>query len=185
MRLRGWVSMVLLLGSSACPPATPVPVDAGGVGGEADAAVGVGDAGALMVDAGPAELVWSAVLTLKDGGSQVLVPGPGRVEIGPATKLSLRIEPVLVDYRVRLLDGSDQVVASDDEAQALDGGIDYWLALQAPLSPGRSYSLHLDPEVGPELRDARGATYRDLEQLLKVEGQIEPAKPAPGRKKRH
>lgn len=181
MRLRRSALVGLVLGLSACPPATPVAADAGGVA-LADAAV---DAGATAVDAGPSELVWSAVLTLKDGGSQVLLPGPGRVEIGPATKLSLRIEPVLVDYRVRLLDGSDQVVASDDEAQAIDGGIDYWLSLQAPLSPGRSYSLHLDPELGPELRDARGATYRDLEQLLKVEGQPEPAKPAPGRKKRH
>lgn len=181
MRLHGSVLMGLLLALSACPPAVTVAPDAG----QADAATGGGDGGAPAFDAGPSELVWSAVLTLRDGGSQRLSPGPGRVEIGPATKFSLRIEPVLIDYRVRLLDGSDQVVASDDEAQAIDGGIDYWLSLQAPLSPGRSYSLHLDPEVGPELRDARGATYRDLEQLLKVEGQLEPAKQPPGRKKRH
>ncbi len=186
--------LVVLAAFTGCPRGK-APADAGvdaaiesdaGVAGDAGAAAGAGDAGAAQdagVDggAGPAELTFSAELLLADGGTASLPMGP-RVEIEPLAGFTLHFGVELTDYRVRVIDGADQVVPSDDEAHDTDAGTDYQAHFLKPLRPAHTYHLQIDAQNGPEIGDQTGRTYRDVDLELKTLGQPEPA---PGKKHKH
>ena len=143
------------------------------------------DASIATIDAGPpvpAELTWRLIVDQRDGGQALVEPGPEVVSLEPATTLTVRLAPRVKDMRIRLFDGADKVVASDDRAMPLDGGLDYEIVPLTPLGPGLDFVLMVDAETGVELRDDR-QTYRDLEVRLRTTGTKEPTPPEPGRKK--
>lgn len=164
---------------TGCPkPATADALDAGPSGSELDASIAEVDAGPPT----PTELRWSLVVDQRDGGQSLLAPGADLLELEPASKLTLHLSPAIGDVRIRLLDGTDKLVASDDRLTVLDGGLEYEISPVTPLGPGLEFTLLVDAETGVELRDARH-TYREIEQRLKTTGSKEPAPPEPGRKK--
>ena len=107
-------------------------------------------------------------------------------EIEPARSVFIQFPTPLKDYRVRIFDGAEQVLASDEEARAEDGGMSYRIVLAAPLKPGRSYSFSVEAELGHEITDLVGRGYRDVRVGLKVRGEPEPepSKKKPGKKRR-
>ncbi len=141
------------------------------------------DAGLTALDAGPAdagpplplELPFAVVATRVDGGTEALTFVEGRAELDPARGFELTIPLVLKDYRVRLMDWSDQIVPSDEVATVADGGISYRIDLVQPLHTGRTYQLQIEAEFGPEILDAAGRTWDDVRVHLAVRGELEPA----------
>lgn len=132
------------------------------------------------------------MLEQPDGGAAMLPRERGPVASAPGARLSLSLPP-LVDYRVRVFDGADRVVASDDTAQASDAGIEYAIALVEPLKRGRDYRVLVDAETGAGLAAPTGRRYLDAEWNLSVEGPAEPdpppqkssrAKRKPGKRRR-
>jgi hypothetical protein len=103
-------------------------VDAGPA--EAPAVV---DAGRWLAPAElpPAELGTELEVWFIDGGLASVPPARATL-IDPAQRLTLRLPP-LQDYRVRVFDGADRVLVSDDDALKSDGGIEYAITLPEPL----------------------------------------------------
>ncbi len=98
-------------------------------------------------------------------------------EVPPAQALRVRTNMVLTNYRVRLLDEADRVVPSDDQVRAEPDGLLYEIALLEPLKTGFAYALVVDPQTGPELRDALGRSHPEQRLEFKVAGERE--KPLP------
>lgn len=164
---------VTLLGCPEDRPALPAPVDAG-------SPEVIIDAG--PVDAGPSSLDPVVTAAWADGGSAIVT---AQAEIEPATSLTVALPTSLKDFRIRLLDFREQVVASDDELSA--DGRTYRIVPTQPLQTGRRYSLQLDAELGPVVTDTAGATFEDWQLEFRVTGEVvpeKPAAPAPKRKKK-
>lgn len=148
---------------------------------EIDAGTGGFDAGVL--DAGsapPAQLAIGVFIECSDGGLTPLAP---EAIVAPTSALQLALPVRLTDFRVRLVDWTDHVVASDDELSA--DGRHYRVGLLAPLATGRAFTLHLEAERGLEMVDEAGATYEDWSLPFRVAGEVEaPPAPKPGRKRK-
>lgn len=177
----GLVALVVLCGCpSERPPEAP---DAGRIEAVVDAGVAAG------VDAGPPvplKLTF-AVTARADGGEEAPVAfADDAAEIDPVTGFTLTTPVRLKDYRVRLFDWADQVVASDDTAELGDAGLVYRIDLLQPVKTGRRYTLVVDAELAPEIADEAGRTYDDVRLGLKIRGEVQPDKPAkkPGKKKK-
>lgn len=166
------IRVLIALTFFGCPeerPALPAPVDAG--------AVEVVDAG--PIDAGPSSLEPIVTAGLADGGAIAVT---ALAEIDPAVSLTIALPTSLKDFRLRLLDFREQVVASDD-ALAADGRT-YTIVPTQPLLTGRRYSLQLDAELGPIVTDTAGGTWNDWQLDFRVAGEVVPEKPAPAQKKK-
>lgn len=166
---RALIGSVLLL--MACP-SKPTAVDAG-----------LPDAGPIeVVDAGPPApvvLVPTITATFVDGGSgEIKTDG----EVDQPKSLTIALPAGLSDFRLRVLDWRDQVVASDDEL--LSDGKTYLITFVEPLKTGRSYQVLIDAELGPVVTTEAGATVDDFELRFRVAGDVVPDPPAPGSKKR-
>ncbi len=176
----GFLASVLLL--AGCPAETPF-VDAS-----------VPDAGLAEVDAGfidagppvPTELTFAIDFLGVDGGlSTVSSAATSTSEIDPSKSVFIQFPAPLKDYRVRMFDGAEQVLPSDEEARAEDGGMSYRIVLAAPLKSGRSYTFSVEAELGHEITDFSGRGYRDVRVGLKVRGDPEPEpNKKPGKKRR-
>ncbi|MBX7114437.1 MAG: hypothetical protein K1X64_08915 [Myxococcaceae bacterium] len=181
----------LLLGLAACDPSSrsvstvvSTPLDSGSSvvsdGGIVD--------GGLLVPAvlGPQWLAFHGEVFLLDGGTQPFSVNAedAQLETGKTDKLVLHFSSRLVDYRVRLFDGSDSIVVSDDHEVVLNGGgLDYQIGLQTPLKPGRSYLLAIDAQMHAAVSDAQGKLFKDCRLPIHVSGEPEP-EPAVKTKKR-
>jgi hypothetical protein len=173
-----WIGLVLVL--AGCPAEAPKPPAFVDAGEPPDAAV------AEIVDAGPpvpSSLEPTVVATFPDGGT---APVTAKAEIDPANALTVSLPITLKDFRIRLLDFREQIVASDDELLA--DGRTYVITLAQPLKTGRSYSLVLDAELGPVVTDDSGGTWNDWELAFRVLGEVQPEpgaarKPKPKKKK--
>lgn len=171
------VVLVIVVGLTACPSETArSALDAAA---EFDAGA---DAG-VLIDAGPPAptTLEPTVVAALDGGVASLV-AQGTIE--PTNALTLTLPMKLKDFRVRLLDWRDQVVASDDELMA--DGLTYVIAFPEPLKTGRSYTLVLDAELGPVVTAESGATFNDWELPFQISGEVVPDAPvrkAPTKKK--
>jgi|CXWL01.1.fsa_nt_gi hypothetical protein len=156
---------------------------------------GVADAGVLFLTGGgrivamplgPQPLPVSGEVLLFDGGSLAfrLAPEEAYLDIGKADTLVLYFPARLVDYRVRLFDRAEMVVPSDDhEALLADGGLEYRIALQAPLKPSRTYSLTIDAQVHAAISDDRGRLFKDRMVDLRIVGAAEPEAPTKTKKR--
>jgi hypothetical protein len=171
--------LILAVGISvfvACPKPSE-PVDAGAPVVVADASVDAGqidgstaaDAG----DAGPPRFSF-ALSARSDAGVETITVVNEAAELDSASSLKLEIPVKLKDFRVRLFDDHEQVVPSDDVADVDDAGVRYQADLLQPLRSGRAYTLMIDAEVGPELRDDLGRAWDDVRLSLKVRGEIQP-----------
>jgi hypothetical protein len=174
------IGMILLF--AGCPTPQPVVPDA------ALEAAPVPDSGfEAAVDAGPVlpiELAFAIEFLGLDGGSSIVQSSEAHAEIDPARAMTIQFPVALKDFRVRMFDGAEQVLPSDEEARAQDGGMSYSIALAGPLKAGRSYSFSLESELGHEITDISGHGYRDVLVALKVRGQPEPEPKAANNKKR-
>ncbi len=172
------LAVVVVLMLTGCP--SPVGPEAR----DAAAAVEVDSGAAALPDAGPAvpaTLTPTGAWKLSDGGTRALIISPaGRAEIGPAVGLELTLPAPLVDFRLRLLDGRDMVLESDDTFTASDAGIEASLRFLEPLKPGRDFALQLDAQLGTEVTDVNGRRYEDFEHRFHTEGEYV-ADPKPGR----
>lgn len=179
MRRSGWFVAALLL--AGCPEETPL-VDASlaiDAGSPTDA--GILDAGPPL----PTELLFTIDFVGVDGGVSSVASSATTAQIDPARMLLIQFPTALKDYRVRVFDGAEQVLPSDEEARAADGGLSYQIVLAGPLKPGRSYSFSVEAELGHEITDMSGRGYRDVRMGLKVRGEPEPEpKKKPGKKRR-
>jgi hypothetical protein len=148
------------------------------------------DAG--VADAGPppkVELALRVTGALPDGGTVEadFEAGGGTAEVEAVGGLRVLANLPLSNYRIRLLDEADKVVASDDRAETVDEGLDYRIGLLAPLRPGRRYALVVDAQSGPMIMDTTGREHGELRLELLVSGEREPDRPvrlkaAPGGK---
>lgn len=187
-----------LLGAAGCEglPGASVqrvhlaPVDAGASidGSMPDAGVFLADGGfASAIPLGPQPLNFSGAVLLSDGGTLAfrLVAEEPSLEIGKADALVLNFPSRLVDYRVRLFDRAEMVLPTDDQEAALpDGGLEYRIAFQPPLKPGRTYSLTVDAQVHAAISDDRGHLFKDRTLDLLVSGVAEPEAPVKTKKRR-
>lgn len=136
---------------------------------------------AELVDAGPpAPVVLAPTITamLIDGGTAQI---EADAEIDAVKSLTIALPAGLNDFRLRVLDWRDQVVASDDEL--LSDGTTYLVTFAEPLKTGRSYQLMIDAELGPVVTTETGATVDDFELRFRVSGEVVPEK-APSSAKR-
>jgi len=164
---------------TGCPDEKPF-VDAS----VADAAVEE-DAG--VIDAGPpvpTELAFAIDFFSVDGGVSTVQSSAATAQIDPAKEAFIQFPIPLKDYRVRMFDGAEQVLPSDEEARIEDGGMTYRIVLAAPLKPGRSYTFSVEAELGHEIADMSGRGYRDVRVALKVRGEPEPEPAAKNQKKK-
>jgi hypothetical protein len=158
-----------------------------------DASVELVDAGvsgvpfdAGFVDAGPPvpfELTFAIDFFGLDGGVSTVPSTAASTQIDPARSVFILFPIALKDYRVRMFDGAEQVLPSDEEARVEDGGMSYRIVLSAPLRPGRSYNFSVEAELGHEISDLSGRGYRDVRVGLKIRGEPEP-EPKAGKKRR-
>ena len=119
-----------------------------------------------------------------DGGVSSVLSTAGTAQIDSARSVFILFPTPLKDYRVRMFDGAEQVLASDEEARAEDGGMSYRIVLAAPLKPGRAYSFSVEAELGHEITDFSGRGYRDVRVGLRVRGEPEAEpKKKPGNKR--
>jgi hypothetical protein len=145
------------------------------------------DAGPVVVDAGPASVPELSIVgwVSVDGGAEVLLPVDGGVfEGGRPTALRFIVTPQLVDWRLRLFDFSDRVVASDDEIERIDGGFEYRLRPLEPLASGRTYSFTLESQSGAALTDGNGTQFDDARHAFSTSGTPEPEPKQPRRRRR-
>lgn len=153
----------------------PIALDAGG---------SIGDAGEPdAADAGAA-LPFAIFATLSDGGTEDLnlnLEPAGVTELDSAKRITVS-SPSLRDYRIRLIDSSDQVVPSNDTASELDGGLVYSIELVQALKAGKAYALTIDAQNGAQFTDVAGRALDDVRLILKVRGQLEQEPAAPGMK---
>ncbi|MFT3836093.1 MAG: hypothetical protein QM723_03735 [Myxococcaceae bacterium] len=177
-------SAIFVLGAlvfAGCPkPAANGPDAAVDSGSEIDGGLDAGVIDAGVVDAGMPELKLTGTIELADGGSDVLPAGPA-AEVPPLSGFTLHADVALKDFRVRVIDGADQVLPSDDEAHVSDAGTDYTIKLAHPLKPAKTYHLQLDAQTGDTVTDRSGKAYQDYELTLKTQGEPEPT---PGKKKK-
>jgi hypothetical protein len=177
VRQLGAILIIAASCTRGAPPADGVAEagqDAGGVTRDAGS-VPAADAGlAFQV------LLWTS---LDGGGLTPVALGVRSAPIDPVSRLVVEVRPAPADARLRLLDGSDQVVESNDVLAAFDGGLRYELGLLEPLRPGRSYTLLLDAELAAGLEDARGRPLEDVRLGLLVRGES-PSVPAPAKRPR-
>lgn len=141
------------------------------------------DAG--VVDAGPpipTELAFAIDFFSTDGGVSTVQSSAATAQIDPAKEAFIQFPIPLKDYRIRMFDGAEQVLPSDEEARIEDGGMTYRIVLAAPLKPGRSYAFSVEAELGHEITDMSGRGYRDVRVALKVRGEPEP-EPVSNKKK--
>jgi len=133
------------------------------------------DAGVL--DAGPVHsaLVFEIWGTLLDGGLESLDSSGGDqvAEIDVLQSLNLK-SVALRDYRLRVLDAADHVLASDDVATEVDGGLSYTTTFVKPLRPGRIYSLTIEGQIDAQFTDLHGTAWDDVRLVFKTRGQPEP-----------
>lgn len=180
-------SAIFVLGAlvfAGCPkPAANEPDAAVDSGSEIDGGTDAGVVDAGIIDAGVPELKVTGTIALADGGSDSLPAGP-TAEVPPLSGFSLHAEVALKDFRVRVIDGADQVLPSDDEAQVSDAGTDYTIKLAHPLKPAKTYHLQIDAQTGDMLTDRAGKSYQDYELALKIQGEPEPT-PGKKPKKKH
>ncbi|MDP2271280.1 MAG: hypothetical protein Q8K32_11150 [Archangium sp.] len=171
-----WLVIGLLL--AACPAELPKPViDAGVAMIEFDAGPPI-DAGPPL----PSSLEATVIAAFPDGGTSPVVASS---QIEAATGLTVSLPIKLKDFRIRLLDFREQVVASDDELMA--DGRTYVMALPEPLKTGRGYTLVLDAELGPIVTDDSGGTWNDWELAFRIAGDVQPepsAKKNPKKKRK-
>lgn len=182
MRRLGLIASVLVL--AGCPAEPPSP-DAALPAGLPDASVEALDAG--PADAGPpvpTELTFTVDFLGVDGGLSSVLSSAGTAEIDPARSVFIVFPVPLKDYRVRMFDGAEQVLPSDEEARVEDGGMTYRIVLAAPLKPGRSYAFGVESELSHEITDVSGRGYRDVRLSLKVRGTPEPEPKKKGGKKK-
>lgn len=181
------ISSLLVVG---CPKPPEAPIDAGS---PVDAGELV-DAGLEPIDAGPPTLRFTMRFTFVDGGmletdqdgAQLSDPtqsAPGLV-LEPAQSLTLAFPDRLDDVRVRVMDWTDAVVASDDEAVAPDAGFTYRITFAQPLKSGRSYSLLIDSEAHDTFTDSKGRVFDEVRKSFKISGEVQPESGAPAKKKR-
>ncbi|MBL8921823.1 MAG: hypothetical protein JNJ54_23395 [Myxococcaceae bacterium] len=170
------LSLLLLAG---CPK-PPAPVADAGPGSEPDAAIDAAiDAGAP--DAGPEPLRFSITLDTVDAGTFTLDGLDAGAELPQVRAVTLHFAEPLDDLRVRVMDWTDAVVPSDDEA-SVDGGFVYRISFLTPLKTGRGYALLLDGETKDTFRDARGAEYTELRLPFRIGGEVQPEPGAPSKK---
>ena len=182
MSRRVWIAFGLLL--AGCPKPVEVSVPDAAVAVDAGAAVDAGppepgDAGPPL----PTELTFEIDFLLTDGGVSTFRSDEAHAEIDPSRTVLIQFPAVLKDFRVRMFDGADQVLPSDEEARVEDAGMSYRIALATPLKAGRSYTFGVEAELGHEITDVSGRGYRDVLVSLTVRGEPE-AEGKPG-KKRH
>jgi hypothetical protein len=169
---RAW--WLIALGLTSCPkPPVVEPIDASVA--ESDAGV---DAGA---DAGTEPLEFSFELETTDAG--VITGLDAGATIEPLRAITLTFPTALDDVRFRVMDWTDSVVPSDDEA-TVDGGLTYRIVFVQPLRTGRGYSLLIDAETKDTFSDARGHQYDELRIPFRVAGDVQPEPGAPKKKKR-
>ena len=179
-RLGLLVSVLMLAG---CPEEKPS-VDAGRLildAGAAEVDAGIPDAGPTV----PTELTFAIDFVGLDGGVSSVLSTAAAAQIDSARSIFILFPTPLKDYRVRMFDGAEQVLASDEEARAEDGGMSYRIVLAAPLKPGRAYSFSVEAELGHEITDFSGRGYRDVRVGLKVRGEPEAEPKKKAGKKRH
>lgn len=173
----------LVFGLAACPEKTGSPVVE-----DASVIVDAGVADAGPIDAGPPApqhlKLTIASARLADGGVTSIELVNDAAEIDPLSGLELAIPIRLKDYRLRLLDWTDQVVPSDDSAEPGDAGITYRIELLQPLKTGRAYVLQLDSEFAPVVSDESGRTWEDIRLKLTVRGEVQPEPGKPPKKKK-
>lgn len=187
----------LLLGLAACEPSSGsgvprvalAPLDAGSAVDADGGLLALDPDGGFLMPAmlGPQLLAFRGDVLLMDGGTQPFSVNAddSQLETGKADKLVLHFPTRLVDYRVRLFDGSDSIVASDDQEVVLSGGgLDYQIALQTPLKPGRSYTLTVDAQMHAAVSDAQGKLFKDCRLPIRVSGEPEPEPTAKTKKRR-
>src|SRR5688572_27652589 len=101
---------------SGCPEQRPV----------ADAAVAMdagGEIDAGLFDAGPpipTELTFLIDFLGMDGGVTSVQSNAGVAHVDPTRTVFIQFPAPLKDYRVRMFDGAEQVLPSDEEARAED-----------------------------------------------------------------
>ena len=182
MNRRAWIAFGLVL--AGCPKPAEVLVPDAAMAIDA----GVEDAGpSEPIDAGPplpTELAFDLDFLNLDGGVSTVRSSESHAEIDPSKTVLIQFPAVLKDFRVRLFDGNDQVLTSDEEARVEDAGMSYRIALAAPLKAGRSYTFGVEAELGHEITDISGHGYRDVFVSLKVRGDPEPEANKPGKKHR-
>jgi hypothetical protein len=183
MRLNLVAALVVL---SACPsPKTTIELDAG----LADAAIDAGLDSGTAIDAGPVDASVAFAVTLRAESDAGVVTElefvAGATSIDAVQNLEVLTSVELRDYRIRLYDWADQIVASDDLV-TVDGGISYRIGLLAPLRPGRTYSLVIDADLGTTMLDPVGRPLDDVRLTLNVRGDVQPepgARPPKKKKK--
>jgi hypothetical protein len=99
--------------------------------------------------------------------------------------LTLHANVELKDFRIRLIDAADQVLPSDDESRAGDGGTDYVIKLAHPLKPAKTYHLQIDAQSGDKVSDRTGRLFQDYDLVLKTSGEPEPTPGKKPKKKKH
>jgi hypothetical protein len=143
------------------------------------------DAG-LAFDAGPPEpaaLAFRLAVVSLDGGLAVFDDAfDGGVRVEPARALELSSPVGLSGVRVRLLDGDDAVVPSDDTLETSDAGFRYRIELAQPLKTGRSYSVLVDAETADVFTDTFGRSSAEWRLPLRVLGEVQPEPGATSKK---
>lgn len=146
--------------------ASVVSTNSAGLNGEA----GIVEEPASSGDAGLPR--FAVVLSVRGDAGPESIADSG--ELDTAAALSVWVPLRLKDFRVRLFDDHDQLVASDDTVAEVDAGIDYRLEFMQPLRAGRGYSLLVDAEVGSVILDEQGRAWDDVRIDLKVRGEPQP-----------
>jgi hypothetical protein len=179
-RVKRFGILLSVLVLAGCPDQALV-VDASIADAGVEADSGVVDAGPPV----PVDLAFAIDFIGVDGGVTSVLSTATSAQIDPSTAVFIQFPTPLKDYRVRMFDGAEQVLPSDEEARVEDGGVRYQIVLAAPLKAGRSYSFSIDAELGHEITDMSGRGYRDVRLALKVRGVAQPEpKKKPGKKRR-
>jgi hypothetical protein len=143
------------------------PVDAGpGNAGQGDG----GDDGLASAEEDPAPASSDEPLELRPGEQPVM---------DPTSALELTTNRIVRNYRLRVLDEADRVMASDDVPEELPQGIRYTLRFLTGLRPGSSYAIVLDAQSGATMTDDAGAPLPPLRVGLEISGEKEKAPPPP------
>ncbi|MDX2014508.1 MAG: hypothetical protein SFW67_30200 [Myxococcaceae bacterium] len=137
-----------------------------------DAAVDAGPIDAGVVAAAP--LTFRLTATLVDGGLQTFDDLDAGLVLDPSRALELSASVGLVGARVRLLDWTDAVVASDDSLETSDAGFSYRIDLLQPLKSGRSYSVLVDAESAERVSDGLGREFDEWRLGVRVTGEVQP-----------
>ncbi len=190
-------AVVFLLGLAGCEPSSGpnvprvalAPLDSGSAVAADGGLLALDPDGGFLMPAmlGPQLLAFRGEVLLLDGGTQPFSVSAedSQLETGKADKLVLHFPTRLVDYRVRLFDGSDSLVVSDDQEVLLsDGGLDYPIALQTALKPGRSYTLSIDAQMHSTVSDVQGKLFKDCRLPIRISGEPEPEPAAKTKKRR-